>query len=644
MWSTLESEIEASRSRILAALEGASEFTLVRGYGNIGDQLIYAGTRALFSGRRYREVSVLELEGITGQLGVVIGGGAWCRAFEGMAIRLPEIEQRFERVIVLPSSFDLESRAVSTSLSKTKALAFARERTSYEQIRGICQAELALDCAFFFDYAPYRKKGRGVLKAFRTDAESSFRYLIPPDNNDISATCRTLDEWLWTIVEHEWVHTDRAHVMIAGIMLGKRVAYRPSNYHKLPAIAAYSLGSIPPGYLEQLDSKSVRQEILRAADKSRRKIPAGFAKRHAEVEVTVVLLSYNRSDLTLMALKALETNVTVPYRLIVVDNNSEPQVRSALKELQRENPQIELFLLDENLGCAGGRAFAFQHVTTPYVLLIDNDVEILPGALEHLLTEFDKHPEAVAVTGRVVFPDGITHICGGSHSIEDGVLYFGLMGGGSRFDEIKGRSGECRWVPGCLTLVSTRHLKQYPYDLEMRSYYEDLDWCLEIEKNQAGKFYRSLEAIGIHYHEEKMPGSWLPIEERLPKVIRFLETLSYFYKKHGVVVEALFHFVPELGSARNPVSVSSARLLLDLVAHPGSEWVIQKWIAGALAPLFVVTSDYERHLYNEVESLRRHYESFSTTRSWKLVRLYWWARKTLQSLNAKLGSLTGTKS
>ncbi len=640
MWSALESELEISRKKILAAISGVSEFALIRGYGNIGDDLIYAGTRQLLPGLRYRELSILKLDGVRGELAVVTGGGAWCKPFEDMARNFPEVEKRFERVIVLPSSFDLESPLVAGTLSRTKALVFARERVSYEQIRSVCRADLAHDCAFFFNYAPYRQDGSGKLNAFRTDAEATVVGVLPPDNNDISRTCDTLDEWLWTIARHEIVQTDRAHVMIAAVMLGKRVAYRSSNYHKVTAIADYSLGALPAGVVESLDANHPRKEILEEARKTLGKLPLNFERRHRGQEVTVVILSYNRLELTRMAVKALRENVTVPFRLLVVDNNSEPDVRAALRELQTDEPRLEILFLDENLGCAGGRSFAFQHVSTPYVLLLDNDVEILPGALEHLLAQFDAHPDAVAVTGRVVFPDGTTHLCGAEHHIEDDVLYFGMMSGGCRFDEIPGKSGECGWVPGCLTLVRTRHLRLHPYDLQMRSYYEDLDWCLGIEKQRAGKFYRSLEAIGIHYHEEKMPAAWIPIAERLPRIVRFLETLSYFHKKHGVVVEALFRFVPELGSSRNPVSISAAKLLLAMIDHPGSDWVAQKWMSGALSPLFVVTSDYERSLYNEVEFLRRRYDSFASTRSWKLVILYWRLKQAWRSLTTKLSRLT----
>jgi len=39
--------------------------------------------------------------------------------------------------------------------------------------------------------------------------------------------------------------TDRAHVLIAGAMPGRRVEYRSSGYHKVPAIARYALGGFP---------------------------------------------------------------------------------------------------------------------------------------------------------------------------------------------------------------------------------------------------------------------------------------------------------------------------------------------------------------------------------------------------------------
>lgn len=184
------------------------------------------------------------MQGVSGHTALLSGGGAWCGAFHDMPEYLQLIEERFERVIILPSSFDIRLQRVREVLESTKALVFARERESYRQIRELCNADLAHDCAFFFDFRPYRRRGSGVLNAFRTDRESKGGH-VPTGNQDISLTCESLDEWLWTLSRSETVRTDRAHVTIAAALLGKRVEYRSSNYHKVPAIVEFSLSEYP---------------------------------------------------------------------------------------------------------------------------------------------------------------------------------------------------------------------------------------------------------------------------------------------------------------------------------------------------------------------------------------------------------------
>src|ERR1022692_570260 len=146
-------------------------------------------------------------------------------------------EMRFERGILLPGSFDTSVDAVRDALEGTRAVIFARERESYIQIQSLCDARLAHDCAFFFDYTPYQKTGSGVLLALRTDHESARERPIPPENDDISATTGTLERWLQRISSHELIRTDRAQVMIAAAMLGKTVEFDSSSYFKVPAIA-----------------------------------------------------------------------------------------------------------------------------------------------------------------------------------------------------------------------------------------------------------------------------------------------------------------------------------------------------------------------------------------------------------------------
>jgi GT2 family glycosyltransferase/exopolysaccharide biosynthesis predicted pyruvyltransferase EpsI len=498
--SSLEVNLESSRAKLLGALAGATDITLIRNYGNMGDHLIHAGTRRLLSDVSYREVSLLQLDGLRGQLAVISGSGAWCHPHAHMPQYLPRIEAQFDRVVIFPSSFDISEVGTRQTLSKTKALVFARERTSYEQIRDVCRAELAHDCALFFDYTPYQCAGRGLLTAYRTDGEAVGRP-FPPGNNDISMTCESLDEFLWTIAHAETIETDRAHVMIAGALLGKRVFYNSSNYHKVPALAEFNLPEYPVIRLGESRTEVVREHVLSQARKHEGNLPADFFAAHNKLEVTALMLSHGRVEQTLNAIRALQEHVRIPFKLLLIDNNSGETVRRSLAEVCAADERIELILLDENIGCAGGRAFGLKRVTTPYALLLDNDVEVMPGAVEHLLNRLVQHSQLAAVMGKIVFPDGLLHLCGADSKVEDGVLFFDLLGSGRHMDEDVGVSGPCRWVSGTLTLFRTAIFNTHPLDVGLGQYYEDLEWCYRVNNQLAGRFHRCIESLAIHYHE-----------------------------------------------------------------------------------------------------------------------------------------------
>src|SRR5262249_45917298 len=126
-----EEAVEESRDVLLRAIGEPEDLTFIRLYGNIGDELIYAGTRQLLARRFYREVGVRNLDGVSGHTALVAGCGGWCGPYHGMVELLPKIEAKFERIIIMPSSFDVSVPSVRTTLAATKALVFARERASF---------------------------------------------------------------------------------------------------------------------------------------------------------------------------------------------------------------------------------------------------------------------------------------------------------------------------------------------------------------------------------------------------------------------------------------------------------------------------------------------------------------------------------
>lgn len=592
--------VARSRETLLDEIGEAPDLTFVRGYGNIGDELIFAGTRELLSGHVYREIEVEQLPASSGGTAVLTGSGAFSREYhEFMPELLAIAELRFDRVIVLPSSFEVAVDAVRAALRHTSATVFAREPVSYKGIEGLCRARLAHDCAFFFDYAAHRAPGSGTLNAFRTDRERAHDAPpLPGDNEDISVSCATLDLWLARIGEHAVVRTDRAHVMIAAALMGKEVEFAPSSYFKLDALAAGSLGEFPVRPLATASAGARRIAPRAVAEPATRErlisaIPAPPAARsNGRPRVTAVVLTRERAQTVGNAVRSV-TTAGIPARVLVIGQNADAPTRQAIEALHADEPAVELRLADRDLGCAGGRQLGVELTGTEFVLFLDDDAELMPGALEHLVADLDGHPEAAAVTALVVDPDGTVQHFGGWVEDSGELASFELHGGGLRFDDpALASTGPSGWAPGTATLIRTRLFDEVALDSRMASYYEDNDWCLRVERLRPGSFRRCRDAIAVHRRPAE-PASGPGFDQRASTVRRLCDH-AHFFRKHGVLLGLdLPDLVPELRRADGTCDLPAARLLLTLIEARGSHWTLMEWMNGGLAPLLTAAGELE---------------------------------------------------
>lgn len=224
--------------------------------GNIGDHLIWAGTRDLLKSARvrYRPIPLHEVgdEDHPRSTLLVPGSGALTKSWhEWLPSTVIKASNSFDKVIILPSSFDLRVPIVAQCLSQPNVYGFARETTSYRSAKVLGRAALSLDCAIylhrFHDGAARTSRpgeGSSLLLTLRDDKDS----LLPgqgfapnPDmNEDISLAMVNLDDWIDAIAQAATVVTDRLHVAVASVLLGKRLVYLDPDCDKISTYFKYT--------------------------------------------------------------------------------------------------------------------------------------------------------------------------------------------------------------------------------------------------------------------------------------------------------------------------------------------------------------------------------------------------------------------
>jgi GT2 family glycosyltransferase len=119
--------------------------------------------------------------------------------------------------------------------------------------------------------------------------------------------------------------------------------------------------------------------------------------------VSILVISYNTRAMTLDCLRSLKAETTVPYEVIVVDNNSPDRSADAIAEAFAE---FRLIASPENLGFAMGNNVAAREARGDYLLLLNPDTVVLDHAIDRLVAFADANPRAGIWGGRTLNADG----------------------------------------------------------------------------------------------------------------------------------------------------------------------------------------------------------------------------------------------
>lgn len=262
---------------------------------------------------------------------------------------------------------------------------------------------------------------------------------------------------------------------------------------------------------------------------------------HAELDVSVIIVSYNTRELTLSCLQSVFDHTTrVRYEVIVVDNASGD---GSAEAVATQFPRARLFAQEQNLGFGLANNFAARHGRGRYILLLNPDTVVLNSAIDRLVAFADAHPDAALFGGRTIFPHGGLNstsvwrapslwglVCRafGVDNVFQGSSYLNWDGyGGWRRDSVR----EVDIVSGCFMLVRRPVWEELGgFDPNFFMYGEDWDLCMRA--GRAGHHCLFCPDAEIVHHG----GASEPALEG--KMVRLLTTKAQLCRKHWPPVKA----------------------------------------------------------------------------------------------------------
>ena len=123
--------------------------------------------------------------------------------------------------------------------------------------------------------------------------------------------------------------------------------------------------------------------------------------------ISVVVPTYNYAHLLPRALDSVLTQTAEGVELIVVDDGSSDDTAEVLAEYSRQWPGLQVYQ-QANSGAASARNHGIRIARGRFVLLLDADDELAPGALGVLCKLVQSEPQIGMVLGAQisVYPDG----------------------------------------------------------------------------------------------------------------------------------------------------------------------------------------------------------------------------------------------
>jgi hypothetical protein len=203
--------------------------------------------------------------------------------------------------------------------------------------------------------------------------------------------------------------------------------------------------------------------------------------------LSIIIVSYNaRADLERCLASLHAAAPRIAHDIIVVDNSS----TDGSADAARRWPDVTVIDAGANLGFGRANNVGIRASRAPLLLLLNSDTTVPAGAIDRLVADLERHPDAAVLGPRLVDADGrpelsFGRMIGPFNELRQKVLFRGHVRGVplvSRLVERWTRAPQTPdWVSGACLLVRRADAEAVGlFDERYFMYTEDVDFCAAI--------------------------------------------------------------------------------------------------------------------------------------------------------------------
>lgn len=226
------------------------------------------------------------------------------------------------------------------------------------------------------------------------------------------------------------------------------------------------------------------------------------------MKLSIVILNYKSQGHLRQGLRFLRSyNFPFEIEITVVDNGSKDQSGEVTA---REYPGATYIKLPLNRGYSYGNNVGLRQATGDFIMILNPDTSLTPGAVEALVNYLQQHPTVGLVAPKLINPDGSTQLSG---ALLPSFLiplwrrsWLGNLPGPKQtlqkffikeWDRTTSR--EIGWALGACFMIRRSALEDVGlFDERFFLYFEDVDYCRRMwEKSWAVHYVAEAEII--HY-------------------------------------------------------------------------------------------------------------------------------------------------